>query len=212
METRIERYRIYRNEILNEGVLLDRLVDETNVSKQYKQKIDTLDPNILANMNTNKSLAKLISVNQNEMNESKQMVSFINLIDEKRISTISSEITEWNNKHQTQPVIDSKGNISSRWLVEDPVYSQFKNNEIKIQMQNKSWAKFQADSQSQITKINELSKLTDNSNIIAELKSITTYSDKKKNYNKVIYIVPSILSILSLIGIISLLVVIITRL
>jgi hypothetical protein len=97
-------------------------------------------------------------------------------------------------------------------LVEDPVYSQFKNNEIKIQMQNKSWAKFQADSQSQITKINELSKLTDNSNIIAELKSITTYSDKKKNYNKVIYIVPSILSILSLIGIISLLVVIITRL
>jgi hypothetical protein len=114
METRIERYRIYRNEILNEGVLLDRLVDETNVSKQYKQKIDTLDPNILANMNTNKSLAKLISVNQNEMNESKQMVSFINLIDEKRISTISSEITEWNNKHQTQPVIDSKGNISSR--------------------------------------------------------------------------------------------------
>jgi hypothetical protein len=94
METRLERYRIYRNEIINEGVLLDRLVDETNISKQYKAKIDALDPNILANTNTNKSLAKLISINQNEMNESKQMMNFINLIDEKRIANITTEINE----------------------------------------------------------------------------------------------------------------------
>jgi hypothetical protein len=94
METRLERYRIYRNEIINEGVLLDRLVDETNISKQYKTKIDALDSNILANINENKSLAKLISVNQNEMIESKQMVDFLNLIDEKKISDISVEINE----------------------------------------------------------------------------------------------------------------------
>jgi hypothetical protein len=94
METRLERYRIYRNEIINEGVLLDRLVDETNISKQYKAKIDALDSNILANINIDKSLAKLISVNENEMNESKQMVNFMNLIDEKRIANISNEINE----------------------------------------------------------------------------------------------------------------------
>jgi hypothetical protein len=112
MTTRIERYRIYRNEIINEGVLLDRLVDETNISKQYKTKIDALDSNILANINDGKSLAQLISVNLNQMKESKQMTNFINLIDEKRVGNISTEINEWSSKHQTQPIIDAKGNIS----------------------------------------------------------------------------------------------------
>ncbi|MDR0675038.1 MAG: hypothetical protein LBF36_02125 [Mycoplasmataceae bacterium] len=212
METRLERYRIYRNEIINEGVLLDRLVDETNISKQYKTKIDALDSNILANINENKSLAKLISVNQNEMIESKQMVDFLNLIDEKKISDISVEINEWSSKHQIQPIIDSKGNISMKWLIEDLSYSQFKNNWDKIQIQNTSWAKFQVDSKSQISKINELSQLADNGNAIAELQTITTYSDNKKNYNKIIYIIPSMLSVLFLIAIIALLVIIITRL
>lgn len=212
MTTRIERYRIYRNEIINEGVLLDRLVDETNISKQYKTKIDALDSNILANINDGKSLAQLISVNLNQMKESKQMTNFINLIDEKRVGNISTEINEWSSKHQTQPIIDAKGNISLKWLVDDPSYSQFKNNETKIQIQNTIWAKFQADSQSQVTKINELSKLSDSSNAIAELKSITAYSDNKKNYNKLIYIIPSILSVFSLIAIVGLLILIMTRL
>ena len=167
METRLERYRIYRNEIINEGVLLDQLIDEANVSKQYKNKIDALDVNILANINEQKSLAKLISVNQNEMNESKQMTNYINLIDEKLIGSISSEINEWSSKHQTQPIIDAKGNISLKWLIEDPTYSQFKDNESKIKMQNASWTNFQANSQSQVAKINELSKLSDNANVIA---------------------------------------------
>jgi hypothetical protein len=94
METRLERYRLYRNEIINEGILLDRLVDETNISKQYKSKIDALDSHILANINENKSIAKLISINENEMNESKQMVNFMNLIDDARINNISMEVNE----------------------------------------------------------------------------------------------------------------------
>jgi hypothetical protein len=146
------------------------------------------------------------------MIESKQMVDFLNLIDEKKISDISVEINEWSSKHQIQPIIDSKGNISMKWLIEDLSYSQFKNNWDKIQIQNTSWAKFQVDSKSQISKINELSQLADNGNAIAELQTITTYSDNKKNYNKIIYIIPSMLSVLFLIAIIALLVIIITRL
>jgi hypothetical protein len=73
-------------------------------------------------------------------------------------------------------------------------------------MQNTSWSKFQVDSQTQMTKISELSKLADNDNVIAELKSITTYSDNKRNYNKIIYIVPSFLSVISLLAIVALLV------
>jgi hypothetical protein len=94
METRIERYRIYRNEIINEGVLLDRLVDETNISRKYKSKIDNLDSSILANLNFDKSLAKLISVDENEMKESKQMMHFMELIDDKKIKNIATEIAE----------------------------------------------------------------------------------------------------------------------
>jgi hypothetical protein len=94
METRIERYRVYRNEIINEGMLIDRLVDESNISIQYKQKIDALDPNILANLNINNSIAKLISINTNEMKEANKMIHFIGLIDEKRITNMNGEIAE----------------------------------------------------------------------------------------------------------------------
>jgi hypothetical protein len=94
METRVERYRIYRNEIINEGLLLDRLVDETNISKRYKTKIDNLDRNILAEIDNSKSISKLISINENEMVESKQMLNFVNLIDDKKIKNISKEINE----------------------------------------------------------------------------------------------------------------------
>ncbi|MDR1234894.1 MAG: hypothetical protein LBJ97_02295 [Mycoplasmataceae bacterium] len=212
METRIERYRIYRNEIINEGVLLDRLVDETNISRKYKSKIDNLDSSILANLNFDKSLAKLISVDENEMKESKQMMHFMELIDDKKIKNIATEIAEWNNKCQSQPIIDHKGNINSKWLIEDPTYSSFKDNEKKIEIQNSNWTNFQTTSLNQISKINELSQLTDNANAVEKLKSIVVYNDQKRNYNKIIYIVPSVLSIVSLLGIISLLVVIITRL
>jgi hypothetical protein len=94
METRIKRYQIYRNEIINEGLLLDRLVDETNISKHYKAKIDSLDHNILSHINNNKSISKLISINENEMLESKRMLDFVNLIDDKKIKTIPKEIVE----------------------------------------------------------------------------------------------------------------------
>jgi hypothetical protein len=94
METRIERYRIYRNEIINESLLLDRLVDETSISKQYKTRIDDLDPSILADIHIDKSIARLISINENEMQESKQMMHFMELIDEKRIQQVTKEITE----------------------------------------------------------------------------------------------------------------------
>jgi hypothetical protein len=64
----------------------------------------------------------------------------------------------------------------------------------------------------QISKINELSQLTDSAHAVEKLKTIISYNDRKKNYNKIAYIIPSFLSIVSLIAIIALLVVIITRL
>jgi hypothetical protein len=94
METRMERYRVYRNEITNEGMLIDRLVDESNISSQYRDKINALDPNILINLNIDKSLAKLISINTNEMKEANQMTHFMNLIDENRINNMNAEIIE----------------------------------------------------------------------------------------------------------------------
>jgi hypothetical protein len=146
------------------------------------------------------------------MQESKQMMHFMELIDEKRIQQVTKEITEWSDKNRMQLIIDQNGNVNRQWLFEDPAYVAFKDNEKKIQTQNNNWTNFQANSQTQISKINELSKLADNANVIAQLKSIHLYEDKKVSFNKIIYLVPSILSILFLLGIVVLLVIIITRL
>jgi hypothetical protein len=144
------------------------------------------------------------------MKEANKMIHFIDLIDEKRIANMNGEIAEWSNKYQPQPIMDQKGNINRKWLAEDNSYVKFSNNEKNLELQNTSWANFQANSKNQITQINELSNIADNSNAIENIKSISVYSDSKKNYNKVIYIVPSVLSLISLVAIIVLLIFIIS--
>jgi hypothetical protein len=144
------------------------------------------------------------------MKEANQMTHFMNLIDENRINNMNAEIIEWSTKYQPQPIIDQKGNINRKWLVEDSTYLKFSDNEKNLEFQNSSWAHFQSNSKNQITQINELSKIADNSNAVENIKSISAYSSTKKNYNKIIYIVPSILSFLSLLAIIVLLVLIVS--
>jgi hypothetical protein len=95
METRIEKYRFYRNEIINESLLLDKIVNESAIISEYKQRIDEISPKILANLKSNQSYIKLISINNSDEYKSLQaMESYMDLIEEKKLALLKSEIDE----------------------------------------------------------------------------------------------------------------------
>jgi hypothetical protein len=94
METRIQRYAVYRKEIINEGMLLDKLSDDSITTKQLKERIDEISPKILADLRGGRSLAKLISVNTNDMNEINLVNKYMSLIESKRINDLTNEINE----------------------------------------------------------------------------------------------------------------------
>ena len=62
MQTRIEKWKLYRQEILNDGLMLDKLANESSVIQDYKLKIDELNPKILYDISTNSALSNLISI------------------------------------------------------------------------------------------------------------------------------------------------------
>jgi hypothetical protein len=94
MQTRIERYRIYRNEIASESTLIDKITATSVVIQNYKKNIDSLSPHILANINDNKALAKLISINNNKMQELDMLNNFVNLIEQSKATTLMTEIQD----------------------------------------------------------------------------------------------------------------------
>jgi hypothetical protein len=94
METRMQRYAVYRKEIINEGMLLDKLSDDSFATKKLKERIDEISPKILTDLRGGRSLAKLISVNANDMAEISAISQYMSLIESKRINDLTGEINE----------------------------------------------------------------------------------------------------------------------
>jgi hypothetical protein len=92
MQTRIEKYRVYRNEIVNESLLLDKIVSESAIINYYKQRIDAISPKILANLKNIQAYAKLISISNHEHKDLTMMSSYMNLIEDKKLHTFINEI------------------------------------------------------------------------------------------------------------------------
>jgi hypothetical protein len=74
--------------------LIDKISNESTISKRYKEIIDKLNPKILQGINSDRKLARLISIDENKKAEIKSLQKFIDLIDDQRLSNINVEITE----------------------------------------------------------------------------------------------------------------------
>ncbi|GHU47852.1 hypothetical protein FACS1894218_3220 [Bacilli bacterium] len=112
METRIHRYKIYRDEIANESTLISKVAVDSKAINNYRDRINHIDSTILENMNLDRSLLKLVSINQRSAKESETMVHFLNIIEEQKMSNIKEEITNTLAKYTYEPIMDSKGQIS----------------------------------------------------------------------------------------------------
>ncbi|MDR3163839.1 MAG: hypothetical protein LBT77_02110 [Mycoplasmataceae bacterium] len=190
METRIEKYRFYRNEIINESLLLDKIVNESAIISEYKQRIDEISPKILANLKSNQSYIKLISINNSDEYKSLQaMESYMDLIEEKKLALLKSEIDEWNSKSNNFMSLDSKGQISKKWLETDPNYSKYIVVKDNLENVKNEWSDFQITGKQNIEIFNQLTQNDGSNEILANIKTIVPHLEIKSKNKKNLYLV-----------------------
>ncbi len=154
----MEKYRLYRQQILNDGLMLDKLANESSIIKSYTDKINELNPKILDESITNSTIANLISVNLKKYEEVEGLKDFSNLIDEQKIANNQTEIDENIASNNFVSILDSSGRISNDWLIQDKNYVQLNETENKLVHLSNTWTSFQITSKDQIDKLDELLK------------------------------------------------------
>ena len=118
MENRIEKWRLYRQEILNDGLMLDKLANESSTISKYKQKIDELNPKILKDMPQTETLANLISIDKKDYQDYESLKEFASLIDEQKIQTNINEIDKYVQNNDFVSILDEDGKkISSNLMI-----------------------------------------------------------------------------------------------
>ncbi len=157
MENRIEKWRLYRQEILNDGLMLDKLANESSTISKYKQKIDELNPKILKDMPQTDTLANLISIDKKDYQDYESLKEFASLIDEQKIQTNINEIDKYVQNNDFVSILDEDGKkISSNWLSDDKNLKSLLKTGKSLDNLSTTWNNFQSSSKDQLDRLNKL--------------------------------------------------------
>lgn len=208
MENRIEKWRLYRQEILNDGLMLDKLANESSTISKYKQKIDELNPKILKDMPQTETLANLISIDKKDYQDYESLKEFASLIDEQKIQTNINEIDKYVQNNDFVSILDEDGKkISSNWLSDDKNLKSLLKTGKSLDNLSTTWNNFQSSSKDQLDRLN---KLIQNKKIYDEFQQykITPTKDEEEKQTpfKTLFFVTLGLSIFFLIIMLILLV------
>ncbi|MDE7433768.1 MAG: hypothetical protein K2M43_01310 [Mycoplasmoidaceae bacterium] len=167
--------------------MLDKLSTESSIIKEYKTKIDALNPKILNSVTTDTTLASLLSIDKKDYAQIENLKELSNLIEDQKAEKNFNEIDEFLNSDELASIIDSKsGEISETWLSEDPNYRTLKDTQNKLTDLSKMWESFQIVSKDQADKLDELakSKNTYESFQKHKISPLDEKSIKTKSYKK----------------------------
>ncbi len=157
MKNRIEKWRLYRQEILNDGLMLDKLANESSAILKYKQKIDELNPKILKDMPKTEALANLVSINKKDNQDYESLKEFASLIDEQKIKTNIGEIDKYIQNDDFISILDEDGKkISSNWLSDDKNLKLLLKTGKSLDNLSITWNNFQSSSKDQLDRLNKL--------------------------------------------------------
>ncbi|MDR2829175.1 MAG: hypothetical protein LBV48_01075 [Mycoplasmataceae bacterium] len=193
MQTRIEKYRNYRIEIKNKGMMISKIDEKNEKINSYKKKIDNISKKILSNFSVHEYLTPFFSVNNSDFANINSLNEFQNSLDINTLKDIQNkiyDIKESDNSDNKVLAYDENGSFNAKWLERFKEYSSLKN--IRENME-KSSVKFDYDLNGEIEKISKEYEE-------AKRKKILSYTDNGKSHNtKKIYFVSFIMCIVLLI-------------
>lgn len=202
MQTRIERFKNYRDQIYNDGVLLNKIENDSNTITEYKKQINSISPSILKEIEQDNQIARVISIDNINKNDNEFINNILEFIHEKKINQAREEIKKIRNSQNYKMIVDNSGRVNEEWLKSSIGYNELKNYKTKINDASEAISNFEMNS---ITRNGNVEKLINSGakdKIIIE-NSVTKFSDnntKRKSF--ALFLFPSILSLVSLVLII----------
>lgn len=187
--TRLEKYHTYRMEISQIEKLYKFVEDQADVAIKYKNKIDSINPNILASLEIkNIDLKPLISVNEVDKNKFHNVKSFISNLTNENKEKMHQQLKDFLYSYENDSIIDPKTNqLSSKWFKNDEKYNELKYIQGLIEQADHELIKFNKSSGEKIDNLNrniEISKQDTNENLSKYEIKINEDQYNEKSFKK----------------------------
>lgn len=146
METRVQKYKLYREQIINESVFLDSIFNESQEIQKYKKRINNINDSILDNLNinSNKILNPVIINKNDQLVTCRNIIKISEIIYSENLNKIIQEINELNNSVYDDSIL-KKGKISENWMNQKNEYKTLKSFDKVINSTKEKWTNFQTN-------------------------------------------------------------------
>jgi hypothetical protein len=117
MQTRIEKYRNYRIEIKNKGMMISKIDEKNEKINSYKKKIDNISKKILSNFSVHEYLTPFFSVNNSDFANINSLNEFQNSLDINTLKDIQNkiyDIKESDNSDNKVLAYDENGSFNAK--------------------------------------------------------------------------------------------------
>ena len=178
--TRIEKYAEYRKKILNEGNFLSHIDNESSIIKSYRDKIMSLNPNILINESEDikgfSPVVPLTSINQMDPTMFQRLKNFSDLVDVEKEKQIKDDISNFIFSYEHNSIIDNNSkSISHDWLIQDKNYLDLEKIDKNLKKAQDELIEFEKVSVQKLSKLMETVKNSDNSKLDIEKFKVSQY-------------------------------------
>lgn len=178
--TRIEKYAEYRKKILNEGNFLSHIDNESSIIKSYRDKIMSLNPNILINESEDikgfSPVVPLTSINQMDPTMFQKLKNFSDLVDVEKEKQIKDDISNFIFSYEHNSIIDNNSkSISHDWLIQDKNYLDLEKIDKNLKKAQDELIEFEKVSVQKLSKLMETVKNSDNSKLDIEKFKVSQY-------------------------------------
>ena len=178
--TRIEKYAEYRKKILNEGNFLSHIDNESSIIKSYRDKIMSLNPNILINESEDikgfSPVVPLTSINQMDPTMFQKLKNFSDLVDVEKEKQIKDDISNFIFSYEHNSIIDNNSkSISHDWLIQDKNYLDLEKIDKNLKKSQDELIEFEKVSVQKLSKLMEIVKNSDNSKLDIEKFKVSQY-------------------------------------
>ncbi len=178
--TRIEKYAEYRKKILNEGNFLSHIDNESSIIKSYRDKIMSLNPNILINESEDikgfSPVVPLTSINQMDPTMFQKLKNFSDLVDVEKEKQIKDDISNFIFSYEHNSIIDNNSkSISHDWLIQDKNYLDLEKIDKNLKKSQDELIEFEKVSVQKLSKLMETVKNSDSSKLDIEKFKVSQY-------------------------------------
>ncbi|MDR1850686.1 MAG: hypothetical protein LBQ45_00970 [Mycoplasmataceae bacterium] len=118
MQTRIERWKSYRDEIKNKATIIEHIESKNEKIATYKKQIESISPKIINNISVDEYLTPLLSFDKNENTDAETILNILSQINYSELEKVENKLNMINQKNDDMQnnVLFSGIKMNKLWL------------------------------------------------------------------------------------------------